>query len=671
MNRRLVGLDIGHSAVRAVVVQNNGGTWRLERHETVNRRDDTGQPHSLPVVLTELDNLLNLSDKTVCVSSSELNALVRFISTIPMPPDRLTRLLRLELAQHAGSDGELAADTMSVPLSGDELIHCCVLAQPPQVYELLRDLSAARIVPDRVHFGAAAVYNATLPSLPVEGNELALLIDIGAATTRVALLGEGRLLACRQLGIGGDAFTEALQKEHGLEFEAAEQMKLKAVAPMPKPKPPEKLFEKTIPKAASSWISEAIAKTPGMKTPPPGSVAENSEGDLFIIDDDGSSGHHPAAGGKTPPIAKIPSKSAAPAGPVSAYDRIPTPRDGIVMPESQAIHPDLVKVADALYAQIASTHTWFKAQLHSDKIDFTRILLSGGGSELSGLAPYLANRFHLAVEFFDPFAGFEGQLPQHPEEYVTALGLAVTNLPNAAKIDLFPEKMQRKRQMLKQLIWPYVAAACVVLAVLFTTLTWSHQHGVEEENLNAYNAYKSEYDSQKKQLDDLESEKERLSNDLHAIASRIYAGRDLLYTIRALKEQAPQNPELWVTKLETVGISKDDSKFLPPGTTADADATIIQRGAVNITGQVKFAKGKESSEVDPYFVKYKDLMENWQPDAGGQKLFSFILIEGHSSIGQSAQQKAEGKYPFEIKCYFQPTQLSQITSVVADAPQEP
>jgi Tfp pilus assembly PilM family ATPase len=669
MNRRLVGLDIGHSAVRAVVVQNIKGTWRLERHETVNRRDDTGQPHSLPVVLTELDNLLNLSDKTVCVSSSELNALVRFISTIPMPPDRLTRLLRLELAQHAGENGELAADTMPVPLSGDELIHCCVLAQPPQVYELLRDLSAARILPDRVHFGAAAVYNATLPSLPVEGNELALLIDIGAATTRVALLGEGRLLACRQLGIGGDAFTEALQKEHGLEFEAAEQMKLKSVVPPPKPKPPENLPQKAMPKAASSWISEAISKTPGMKTPPPGPVAE-TEGDLFIIDEDGSSGNHPAASGKTPPAANLPSKKAAPTGPISAYDRIPTPRDGIVMPESQAIHPDLVKVADALYAQIASTQTWFKAQLHSDKLDFTRILLSGGGSALSGLAPYLANRFRLAVEFFDPFAGFEGQLPQHPEEYVTALGLAVTNLPNAAKLDLFPEKMQRKRQMMKQLIWPYVAAACVLLAALFTALTWSHQHGVEEENLNAYIAYKNEYDTQKKQLEDLEAEKERLSNDLHAIASRIYAGRDLLYTIRALKEQAPENPELWVTELETVGISKDDSKTLPPGITAETDDTVIQRGAVNISGQVKFAKGKTTNELQSYFRKYKDLMGNWQPGEAGQKLFSYVWTEEHS-IDEAALQKGENKFPFEIKCYFQPTQLSQITSVVPDAPKGP
>lgn len=659
--KRLVGLDIGHSAVRAVVVQRVDNRWRLERHETVLRRDDTGQATSLPVVLSELDNLLNFSDKIVCASSSELNCLVRFVSTIPMPPDRLSRLLRLELSQHAGPDGELAADTMPVPLQGDELIHCCVLAQPAQVYDLLKELGKAKIAPDRIHFGAAALYNATIPTLPVQGGELALLLDIGAASSRVALFGENRLLACRQLAIGGDTFTEALQKEHNLPFGAAEQMKVKNVAP-----PPAARQEPAEP-MAGSWISEAISKAPKGKNAPV-APQEPQGDDLFIIDDDSS--HERAS--------VAPAKSAGtPAGaraPVSAYDAIPTPRDGIVMPESQPLNPDLAKVADALYTQVISTHAWFKAQLHSERLDFTRIFISGGGSELSGLAPYLANRFRLAVEFLDPFVGFDGTLPQKPEEYVTALGLAVTAAPAAAKLDLLPEKLQRKRQLIKQLIWPYVAAACVLLSVLFTSLTWMHQNSVAQANLEAYLGYKAEYDQKKGELDKLEQESLNLSEDLRGIASRIFAGSDLLYSIRALKELAPK--ELWVTQLETVNVGKDVDavKGAPAGaaptTTVD---TSIQRGSVDVSGLVKFTKDLDASEVNSFFDDYRKKLADWRPSPEALPLFAKMEVLEHlikaGSVTDTKKKTAseERGFPFKIRYSFQPTQLNRISDT-APAP---
>ena len=76
--------------------------------------------------------------------------------------------------------------------------------------ELLADMKSAGITPRQVHFGTLALFNATLPAPPVEGDALALVVDIGATSTGVVLCGERRLLACRQLAFGGDAFTEAL-----------------------------------------------------------------------------------------------------------------------------------------------------------------------------------------------------------------------------------------------------------------------------------------------------------------------------------------------------------------------------------------------------------------------------------------------------------------------------
>ena len=62
-----------------------------------------------------------------------------------------------------------------------------------------------------------------LPTTAQDGYDV--LVDIGAKVTRIVLVRDGAFLACRQLPIGGDQFTEALAQSMGVSFDAAERAK--------------------------------------------------------------------------------------------------------------------------------------------------------------------------------------------------------------------------------------------------------------------------------------------------------------------------------------------------------------------------------------------------------------------------------------------------------------
>src|ERR1700751_3022067 len=96
----VTGLDVGHRSVRACVLERVGRSIRLKACGEVSRLDELGAAKPLPAVIAELDAKLQFSGQVVC-ADSDVGALVRFVSTLPLPPDRLARLLRLELSQHA------------------------------------------------------------------------------------------------------------------------------------------------------------------------------------------------------------------------------------------------------------------------------------------------------------------------------------------------------------------------------------------------------------------------------------------------------------------------------------------------------------------------------------------------------------------------------------------
>ncbi|MDA3959754.1 MAG: pilus assembly protein PilM [Planctomycetota bacterium] len=837
MGRRLVGLDIGYLNLRAVALEVTRSGHRLIDSVQVSRFDDLGQRKALSRALNELDSRLPLRGEVV-VSSSDLASMVRFEHNDPMPPDRLDRVLRLELSQHAGDNGDVAADAVTVPIDGDELIHCCGLAQPPQVTELLAELKANGIVADRVDLAPAAGVNSMRYQQlsDEEDSAFGLLVDVGARTTRVILCRGRDFLACRQLPIGGDQFTEELARSRDIRFEEAEAIKtglanaetvggdgvvISAVQAA--------LNEREAAASGSDVIdvdlsgdtdSDVLSLDDGDKgdvlglamdaaLQGRGAATERalSSGDPIADDlnaafhaDDDVMGDDEVKGGVQPDLA--PAGDAGPdladtdtsldlfddtcadsdrlaivledeVGEIEAVDNgdsdrlelvdsaeddgfdpdqglefetgpqlavddggagavqslaasAPAPRAPEPAPESAlkpaaapqwqrsdggfsldepeveapgsrtlmmggvAMGPELTRAAEGLYAQVAKTVSWFQAQLRTSSLELGWVRLAGGGSDLIGLQPYLRRRFGVEVSNHNPFVALTDRPPLAASSFTLAVGLALGAADKGVRFDLRPESLQRRELFWGSVLWPRVAAGAMVAATVVAAVALSVAHSADQQRFEAYEAQRVEHERLLAEKKKLESQRDGLLTDLKGVASRIFGGRDLLYAIRAFKQEAPT--ELWITTLDTVDPAVSARRSLTSGASRGSSPTRGTSGrgargrgarasgtagtapgavredtlisAVWVDGFMKPDAGRTSTDL---YSKYREWYENlldWQPDENAGPLFSTYQPIWFDDKKESAD--VEGRYRFEIKFLLRPTSWQEVAHLVGE-----
>lgn len=114
------------------------------------------------------------------------------------------------------------------------------------------------------------------------------------------------------------------------------------------------------------------------------------------------------------------------------FDQAEQVKRGMPLPESieqREIQPILDTVSDILALEIQKTMDFYRATVEDGEEAVQQILVSGGGSKLRGLVEFLASRFEVTVEVFDPFRkirvdarGFD---PDYMREVVPEMAIAV------------------------------------------------------------------------------------------------------------------------------------------------------------------------------------------------------------------------------------------------------
>lgn len=97
--------------------------------------------------------------------------------------------------------------------------------------------------------------------------------------------------------------------------------------------------------------------------------------------------------------------------------------------EPRPIQPIIETVSDILALEVRKTMDFYRATAEEGEQAIQKILLAGGGSKLPGLASYLAKRFEIPVEVFDPFRQIQVDDrkfdPEYMREIVPEMAVAV------------------------------------------------------------------------------------------------------------------------------------------------------------------------------------------------------------------------------------------------------
>jgi len=228
----LVGLDIGSSSITAVELQGSKQGFELVSFGLEPLAQDTvvdGAIMDAPLVAAGISSIFDrqkIKTKNVATSVSGHAVIVKRVPLPAMTEEELFDRIQAEASQHIPFDMadvnlsyqllesvENQMDVLLVAVKKDKILnHTNVLAQ-------------AGKTPIVVDIDAFALQNCFEVNYDPDPAQTVALLNVGASVMNINIVRGGIPLFTRDVSVGGNQYTDALQKELDLSFEDAERLK--------------------------------------------------------------------------------------------------------------------------------------------------------------------------------------------------------------------------------------------------------------------------------------------------------------------------------------------------------------------------------------------------------------------------------------------------------------
>jgi len=236
-SRNLVGLDIGSSAIKMVELRpkKKGGGWELVAfgHQPLSPEAIVdGAIMDAQLVAEAIQMLVadtKIKNKDVATSLSGHSVIIKRISLQPMDDAALSESITWEAEQYIPFDiDEVSLDFQRLETSmGEEGGMDVLLAavKKEKIAHYTDVIKQANLVPKLVDIDIFCVQNAYELNYEIPPNEVQALINLGASVTNIAVLQGRQPIFWRDISVGGNQYTEAIQKELSMSYEQAERLK--------------------------------------------------------------------------------------------------------------------------------------------------------------------------------------------------------------------------------------------------------------------------------------------------------------------------------------------------------------------------------------------------------------------------------------------------------------
>jgi type IV pilus assembly protein PilM len=237
-SKSLVGLDIGSSSVKAIELKKARDGYELVSFGLEPLTQDTvvdGAIMDAPSVAEKIIAIFEsqkIKSKNVATSVSGHSVIVKRVSMPLMTEEELYDRVQAEASQHIPFDiadvnlsyqllesNENQMDVLLVAVKKDKILnHTNVLAQ-------------AGKTPVVVDIDAFALQNCFEVNYELDPSQVVALLNVGASVMNINIVRGWTPLFTRDVSVGGNQYTDALQKELDLSFEDAEKLKMGGTLP--------------------------------------------------------------------------------------------------------------------------------------------------------------------------------------------------------------------------------------------------------------------------------------------------------------------------------------------------------------------------------------------------------------------------------------------------------
>ncbi len=235
-SKQVVGLDIGASSIKVVQLQQSKKGTELKTFGMLPLAPEVivdGAIMDAEVVVDTIKQAVKefkVKGKYAAISVAGHSVIVKKIIVADMSRQELEGAIETEAQQYIPFDIEDVNVDFQIlesdeSLESGEMAILLVAVKKEKVEEHIQLIKEAKLDPIVVDVDAFALENAYELNYEVEPDLVVGLVDIGASTMNINILQDGVSSFVRDISIGGDQYTEAIQKEFNVSFDVAERLK--------------------------------------------------------------------------------------------------------------------------------------------------------------------------------------------------------------------------------------------------------------------------------------------------------------------------------------------------------------------------------------------------------------------------------------------------------------
>jgi type IV pilus assembly protein PilM len=236
-----LGLDIGSTSVKMILLKEQRkrgevgyalqsfGMKPLPPEAIV----DGALMNSTAIVqaVQELMNELKMKNKEVAIGVSGHSVIIKKIQMPRMSQEELEESIQWEAEQYIPFDvKDVNIDTQILDLGANDATGqmdvLLVAAKKDMINDYTTVVSEAGLQPVVVDVDAFAVQNMFSANYDVPERETVVLINAGASVVNINIISNGITVFTRDVTIGGNQFTEEIQKQLNVSYEEAEALKI-------------------------------------------------------------------------------------------------------------------------------------------------------------------------------------------------------------------------------------------------------------------------------------------------------------------------------------------------------------------------------------------------------------------------------------------------------------
>src|SRR6266850_4373785 len=237
-NKPLVGLDIGSSSVKAVELTKSKRGYQLTGFAYETLEPDAivdGAIMDARAVAESIKRTFasaKFKSKGVSAGVSGHSVIVKRVVVAAATPDEVETSIQFDAEQYipfeltdVNLDYQVVGPNMT-PSDEPGMEVVLVAAKKEKIQNHTSVISLAGRSPDVVDIDAFALQNAFEANYDVHPDAVIALLNIGASLMNINITKGGMPLFIRDVSVGGNQYTDILQKELQLNFQEAEDLKL-------------------------------------------------------------------------------------------------------------------------------------------------------------------------------------------------------------------------------------------------------------------------------------------------------------------------------------------------------------------------------------------------------------------------------------------------------------